>query len=54
MASANSNLPITFSLVNNPNNIAKIVGSGPKAQLVLAPKDAIPPKSFPDLVEARN
>jgi hypothetical protein len=38
MASANSNLPITFTLVNNPNNIAKIVGVGDKAQLLLAPK----------------
>jgi hypothetical protein len=40
MASANSNLPITFELINNPNKIAKIIGSGPKAQLILAPKDA--------------
>ena len=38
MASANSNLPITFTLVNNPNKIAKIVGVGDKAQLLLAPK----------------
>jgi hypothetical protein len=39
MAFANSNLPITFTLVNNPNKIAKIIGSGNKAQLVIAPKD---------------
>ena len=38
MASANSNLPITFTLVNNPNKIAKIVGVGDKTQLLLAPK----------------
>ena len=38
MASANSNLPITFTLVSNPNKIAKIVGVGEKTQLLLAPK----------------
>jgi hypothetical protein len=46
MASANSNLPITFELINNPNKIAKIIGSGPKAQLILAPKDASSSEKF--------
>jgi hypothetical protein len=46
MASANSNLPITFELINNPNKIAKIIGSGPNTQLVLAPKDASSSEKF--------
>jgi hypothetical protein len=46
MASANSNLPITFELINNPNKIAKIIGSGSKAQLILAPKDASSSEKF--------
>ena len=46
MASANSNLPITFTLINNPNNIAKVVGVGDKAQLLLAPKGADSSEKF--------
>ena len=39
MASSDSNLPITFTLVDNPNKIAKIVGVGEKTQLLIAPKN---------------
>ena len=39
MASSDSNLPITFTLIDNPNKVAKIVGVGNKAQLIIAPKD---------------
>jgi hypothetical protein len=39
MAFSNSNLPVTFTLIDNPNKIAKIIGSGDKAQLLIAPKD---------------
>ena len=54
MASANSNLPITFTLVNNPNKIAKIVGVGDKAQLLLAPKGVDSSENLPGLMAARN
>jgi hypothetical protein len=39
MATSDSNLPITFTLIDNPNKVAKIVGVGNKAQLLIAPKD---------------
>ena len=39
MASSDSNLPITFTLIDNPNKIAKIIGVGDNAQLIIAPKD---------------
>ncbi|MDA7757663.1 Ig-like domain-containing protein [Opitutales bacterium] len=39
MAFSDSNLPITFTLIDNPNKVAKIVGVGQKAQLLIAPKD---------------
>ena len=51
MATSDSNLPITFTLIDNPNKVAKIVGVGNKAQLLIALKTAIMEKSFPGLVD---
>jgi hypothetical protein len=46
MALINSTLPITFTLTKNPNKIAKIVGSGENALLVIADKEANPSNKF--------
>ena len=43
------NLPITFTLKENPNNVAKIIGVGDKARLIIAPKDVNTNEKFSGL-----